>query len=86
MPASPSRSAPLRARKARENRQSYLFIDFSETSVDEVIEYALAGGFGIKRQQQGVVIEHFLEMRDGPVTIHGISEKTAVEMVTQTAA
>ncbi len=34
------------ARKAKEIRQSYLFIDYSEDSIDEVVDYALEGGFG----------------------------------------
>ncbi|MCL5019945.1 MAG: hypothetical protein M1426_05730 [Patescibacteria group bacterium] len=34
------------ARKAKENRQSYLFIDYSKSTVDEVIDYAVQGGFG----------------------------------------
>ena len=34
------------AKKAKQNRQSYLFIDFSDATVDEVIDWALAGGCG----------------------------------------
>lgn len=42
------------ARKAKENRQSYLFIDFSESSIDKVIDYARAGGFGYIMVYDGV--------------------------------
>lgn len=34
------------ARKSKEVRQSYLFTDYSEGTVDEVIDYARTGGFG----------------------------------------
>ena len=34
------------ARKANEIRHSYLFIDYSEYTIAEVIDYALKGGFG----------------------------------------
>ena len=34
------------AKKAKENRQSYLFVDYAEATIDQVVDYALAGGFG----------------------------------------
>ena len=42
------------AKKADENRESYLFIDYSEDSVDDAIDYARAGGFGYIMVYSGV--------------------------------
>ena len=38
------------AKKAKQSRQSYLFIDFSAATVDQVIDQALAGVFGYIQQ------------------------------------
>src|SRR6202167_3536656 len=40
---------------------------------------------GEELEQLGIVVTHFLEMRDQPALIHGVAGKTAAEMIVDAA-
>ena len=42
-------------------------------------------GVEIESRQQGVVIEHFLEMRDQPVGVGGVARESAGDLVVDAA-
>ena len=48
----------------------------------DVERIAVAGpGFGVGAEQLGVVIQHFLEVRDGPVAVDAVAVEAAADLV-----
>src|SRR5690554_762786 len=56
------------------------------TDVDKIIALPAPRRARIQAEQQGIVAEHLLEMRNLPDRIHAVAKKAAAEMIVQTQA